>query len=65
VPNSGVFDIKQDRKGDIWIATNDGVYRYDGRSFSHITDKVSSARFISVLEDRKGNFWFATLGSRK
>lgn len=63
VPNSGVFEIKQDRKGNIWIATNDGVYRYDGRSFSNITSKVSSARFISVLEDRKGNFWFATLGS--
>jgi ligand-binding sensor domain-containing protein len=70
VPNSGVFDIKQDRKGNIWLATNDGVYLYDARlpdgqgsSFSNITSKVSSARFISVLEDRKGNFWFATLGS--
>lgn len=63
VPSSGVFDIKQDRKGNIWIATNDGVYGYDGRSFSNITGKVSSARFISVLEDRKGNFWFASLGS--
>ncbi|HYI77245.1 MAG TPA: two-component regulator propeller domain-containing protein [Chryseolinea sp.] len=63
VPNSGVFEIKQDRKGNIWIATNDGVYRYNGRSFSNITSKVSSARFISVLEDKKGNFWFATLGS--
>ncbi|MEJ6981736.1 two-component regulator propeller domain-containing protein [Pedobacter sp. P351] len=62
-PNSGVFEIKQDRKGNIWIATNDGVYKYDGRSFSNITSKVSSARFISVLEDRKGNFWFASLGS--
>lgn len=63
VPNSGVFEIKQDRKGNIWIATNDGVYRYDGRSFSNITSKVSSARFISVLEDRKRNFWFASLDS--
>jgi ligand-binding sensor domain-containing protein len=41
VPNSGIFEIKQDRKGNIWIATNDGVYRYDGRSFSNITSKVS------------------------
>jgi ligand-binding sensor domain-containing protein len=63
VPNSGVFGIKQDRKGNIWMATNDGVYRYDGRSFSNITEKVSSARFSSVLEDRKGKFWFASLGS--
>ncbi len=63
MPNCGVFEIKQDIKGNIWLATNDGVYKYDGRSFSNVTGKVSSARFISVLEDRKGNFWFASLGS--
>lgn len=62
-PNSGVFNLTQDRKGNIWVAANDGVYRYDGKSFSKITAKVSSARFSSVLEDKKGNFWFATLGS--
>lgn len=63
VPKSGVFDIKQDRRGNIWIATNDGIYRYDGKSFTNITSKVRTARFSSVLEDRKGNFWFASLGS--
>jgi ligand-binding sensor domain-containing protein len=62
-PNPGVFGIKQDGKGNIWMATIDGVYRYDGRLFSNITAKVSSDRFSSVLEDRKGKFWFASLGS--
>ena len=28
-PNPGVFGITQDRKGNIWMATIDGVYRYD------------------------------------
>ncbi|MBD0254382.1 MAG: histidine kinase [Cytophagales bacterium] len=55
--------IKQDRKGNIWIASWDGVFRYDGKSFTNITSKVSSARFFSVLEDRKGNFWFSSVGS--
>lgn len=55
--------IKQDRKGNIWIATFGGVFRYDGKSFTNITSKVSSARFFSVLEDRKGNFWFSSVGS--
>ena len=62
-PGPGVFGITQDIKGNIWMATIDGVYRYDGRLFSNITSKVSSARFSSVLEDRKGKFWFASLGS--
>jgi ligand-binding sensor domain-containing protein len=61
-PKSIVRTIIQDRKGNIWMATWDGIFRYDGKSFTNITDKVSSARFFSVLEDRKGNFWFGTIG---
>lgn len=63
IPNSITRNIIQDRKGNIWIAAFDGIFRYDGKSFTHITDKVSSARFFSVLEDRKGNLWFGSIGS--
>ena len=63
VPNNITRTIKQDRKGNIWIAAFDGVFRYDGKSFTNITSKVSSARFFSLLEDRKGNFWFGSIGS--
>ncbi len=63
VPNAIVRTIKQDKKGNIWIAAFDGVFRYDGKSFTNITSKLSSARFFSVLEDRKGNFWFSSVGS--
>jgi ligand-binding sensor domain-containing protein len=62
-PNSVVFSIKQDRKGNIWIVSREGIFRYNGKSFTNITSKVSSARFFSVLEDRKGNFWFGSTGS--
>ena len=62
-PGSVVRTIKQDRKGNIWIASWEGVFRYDGRSFINITSEVSSARFFSLLEDRKGNFWFGSIGS--
>lgn len=62
-PNSITRNIIQDRSGDIWIASFKGVFRYDGKSFTNITSKVSSARFFSVLEDSKGNFWFGSIGS--
>ncbi|MDB5024889.1 MAG: histidine kinase [Mucilaginibacter sp.] len=62
-PNGVVRTIKQDRKGNIWVASSEGIIRYDGKSFTNITNKVSSARFFSVLEDREGNFWFASVGS--
>lgn len=62
-PNSIVRNVIQDRKGDIWIASWQGIFRYDGKSFTNVTSKVSSARFFSVLEDRKGNLWFGSIGS--
>ena len=62
-PNNITRNIIQDRKGNIWIASFGGVFRYDRKSFTNVTSKVSSARFFSVLEDRKGNLWFGSIGS--
>jgi ligand-binding sensor domain-containing protein len=67
-PSNTTRHIIQDRKGNLWIATYGGVFRYDprradGKSFTNITAKVSSARFFSALEDRNGNLWFGSIGS--
>jgi ligand-binding sensor domain-containing protein len=58
-----VRTITHDRNGNSWLASPEGIIRYDGKYFTNITSKVISARFFSVLEDRKGNFWFASIGS--
>lgn len=56
--------ITQDRNGNLWLAAFDGIFRYDGTSFTNITaNTVSSSRFFSVIEDRKGNLWFGSVGS--
>jgi ligand-binding sensor domain-containing protein len=68
-PTSIVRNIIQDRKGNIWIASWEGIFRYDalsneqGKPFTNVTREISSARFFSVLEDRNGNLWFGTIGS--
>jgi len=62
-PTTSVRTIKQDRKGNIWLASNEGIIRYDGKSFTNITGNLYPDRFFSVLEDRKGNFWFGNYGS--
>lgn len=62
-PNDIVRTITQDKKGIIWIASWEGIFKFDGKSFTNVTAKVSSARFFSVLEDRKGKFWFGSIGS--
>lgn len=59
-PGTSVRIIRQDKKGNIWLASNEGIIRYDGRSFTNITGELNSGRFLSLLEDRKGNFWFGT-----
>jgi ligand-binding sensor domain-containing protein len=61
-PKTITRNIIQDKKGNIWVAAFDGIFRYDGKSFANMTSKVTSSRFFSVLEDRKGNFWFGTVG---
>src|ERR1017187_323989 len=63
VPYSMVRNVKQGRNGNILIASYKGVFRYDGKSFTNITSKISSPSFWDVLEDRKGNLWFATRDS--
>ncbi|MGC3944811.1 MAG: two-component regulator propeller domain-containing protein [Chryseolinea sp.] len=62
-PVAIVRNIIQDKKGIIWIAAFDGVFRYDGKSFTNVTKPVSNARFFSALQDKKGNLWFGTIGS--
>jgi ligand-binding sensor domain-containing protein len=63
-----VRNFKKGRNGTILMAGSNSstlgdVFRYDGKSFTNLTSKVSSHRFYDVLEDRRGNIWFASLDS--
>ena len=66
--NSTVMTIFQDSYGFIWIATQNGVQRYDGKSFRSFTYSESdttglSSNFVlKFCEDSDGNIWLATLG---
>ena len=58
-----VFDILEDRQGNLWFATiGGGVSKYDGQHFQNFTtaDGLPENRVWSVFEDSKGNFWFGT-----
>lgn len=66
VPMGMVRNVKQAKNGDILVASYLGVFRYDGTSFTNLTNKLISPRFASfwaVLEDRKGNLWLGTRDS--
>lgn len=58
--------IFQDRKGFLWISTQDGINRYDGYRFKHFRHIPGNSNSLSdyaaghMYEDSKGNFWIAT-----
>jgi ligand-binding sensor domain-containing protein/serine phosphatase RsbU (regulator of sigma subunit) len=63
--SSYVLSILEDKRGNLWLGTNGGgVSKYDGKSFTHYTDKegLSSNYVRAILEDKRGNIWFGTYG---
>lgn len=59
LPSATVFDLHQDSKGYIWLATESGLYRYDGNSFKLYKPSTSKASAMSNMrEDNKGRLWF-------
>jgi ligand-binding sensor domain-containing protein len=55
----------EDKSGNLWFGTyGGGVNKYDGKSFTHYTDKegLSNNIVLSILEDKNGNLWFGTNG---
>lgn len=61
-----VLDIIQDARGFIWIATQDGLNRYDGYEFkvfkhdSNNPNSIAASYINSLFEDSQGRIWTAT-----
>lgn len=58
-----INDILQDREGFLWIATKDGLNRYDGHNFKIFTNdpndpwSISGNTIIKLFEDSDGRIW--------
>jgi ligand-binding sensor domain-containing protein len=63
-PNSITRNVLQDKNGNYWFATWEGIVFYDGKHFTNVTLKEGLRPFhvFSVLEDKAGNLWFGTIG---
>jgi signal transduction histidine kinase/DNA-binding response OmpR family regulator/ligand-binding sensor domain-containing protein len=61
-----VFATIQDKEGFIWVATKNGLNRYDGYSFRVFTNdpynsnSLSSNTVTALFEDSKGRIWAGT-----
>lgn len=64
-----ISDIYQTKDGFIWIATKDGLNRYDGHNFKIYTRDFFDSKSISgnnvskIFEDSKGRLWIGTYGA--
>ncbi|HYF02766.1 MAG TPA: two-component regulator propeller domain-containing protein [Patescibacteria group bacterium] len=63
---NAVWDIIQDRTGRFWFGTTDGIYRYDGKTFTHFSHNdgvinnsgLPINKIERIVEDTSGNIWF-------
>lgn len=66
--NHSVYSMLQAKNGKLWFVTIDGVYIYDGKSFTHFPMNEAANGYMTsndkverILEDNAGNIW---LGGR-
>jgi Two component regulator propeller len=50
---NNVWSIIEDKKGNIWFGDVDGLWRYDGSTFTN----VSQTGAYAIIQDKKGNIW--------
>ncbi|MFC3123000.1 ligand-binding sensor domain-containing protein [Agaribacter flavus] len=64
--SDAVTDILQDSKGFLWVATQDGLNRFDGESYKRFLHSPKDPNTLSapwvrgVEEDKFGKIWVAT-----
>lgn len=62
LPN-GATDFASDREGNVWIATEEGLFKYkDDREIAHFTTKdgLQHDKIITLHFDREQNLWLGT-----
>ena len=63
LPTNSLQTLCQTRDGYIWIGTDDGLARFDGKNFtvySTSNSKLPHNSIQALLEDPRGNLWIGT-----
>jgi signal transduction histidine kinase/ligand-binding sensor domain-containing protein len=64
LPQNTIQDIHQTRDGYLWVATSDGLVRFDGAQFtvfnSGNSPGLKSNRFTTLFEDQEAVLWIGT-----
>ncbi len=64
LPQNSVFAIRQTNDGYLWIATYEGLARFDGIEFdiynTHNTPALRISGIWEIFQDKKNRIWFGT-----
>jgi signal transduction histidine kinase/ligand-binding sensor domain-containing protein len=64
LPQNSIHAIHQARDGYLWLATSDGLVRFDGARFTVFNKSnspgISNNRFNCFYEDSQGDLWIGT-----
>ena len=66
LPSHTVYYCVQDRNGYLWLGTDAGVTRFDGKHFVNYTtdDGLGANEILDLYEDRSGRVWFLPFSGR-
>lgn len=66
LPSNHVYQCVQDNKGFLWVATDAGIARFDGKYFQVFTtaDGLPDNEVIQVAKERNGRIWVNCLRQR-
>lgn len=65
---STVYSITQDDEGFVWLATQDGLNKFDGYEFTYYKNEINNPNSLlnnfvrEVYVDSKNNLWVGTMG---
>lgn len=64
ISGSAILAMHQDREGQMWIGTNEGLVRFDGNTFTTFSqqDGLSCELVTALLQDQGGVLWIGTEG---
>ncbi len=59
LPSNHIYDMTEDNQGFLWIATNNGVSRFDGKYFQNfsVNDGLPNNDAVQVVKDGSGTIW--------
>ncbi len=62
LPSSQTYTVFEDRKGFLWIGTDNGVARFDGYNFKVFdsNDGLDDVVVFTIIEDTAGRIWIGT-----